>query len=192
MKKIFPILVLGLSEVFGFNTEVSCSWVLENLRIESKSIPTLVLSNFEKNKNKYSCFETQKMFNYKKIRRFIATSPDSSTSIGLTFENEKQKATIACYLDKRKLTVNHIVHSGSEKMLGDEFIVIYKEGLVGKTFLNSISFSYYIYPPQKKIPVMVCERYKSGNELTSFVYIGKIQSSKLEIAAELIQLDGEY
>jgi len=188
MKKLFSILAIGLSEVFGFNTEVSCSWVLENLRIESESIPALVLTNFEKNKDKYSCFETQ----YRKMRRVIAISPDSSSSIGLSFENEKQKATIACHLDKRKLTVNQIVHSGSEKMLGDEFIVIYKEGLVGKTFLNSIYFSNYIYPPQKKIPVMVCERYKSGNELTSFVYIGKIQSSKLEIAAELKQLDGEY
>ena len=190
MKKLFSILMIGISETFAISDEVSCAWVLDNFHIEYESAPALVLGNFEENKDKYSCFELKKTYNSRKYTRITAISPDSSTYLGLSFENEKHKVTIACYADKRKLTVDHIVHSGSNKLLGDTFIVMYKEQLVGKTSLNSPYLSYYIYPPPERIPVTVCDRWYKWYELTSLVYIGEIPLFKATIMSDLQQLDG--
>ena len=190
MKKLFSILIIAISEVFAISDDVSCTWVLDNFQIESESTPALVLANFKENKDKYSCYEIKKKYNFRKYTRITAISPDSSAYIGLSFENEKQTAIISCYADKRKLTVDHIVHSGSDKLFGDTFIVMYKEQLVGKTSLNSFYFSDYIYPAPKKIPVTICDRWYKGYELTIFVYIGEIPLSKGTIMSDLLQLDG--
>ena len=198
MKKLLFILVIGISEVLAITDEVPCTWVIKNFQIDYGSRSSSVYVDFEKNKDKYSCYEVQKGFVHHKKRRFVAINSDSTKYIGLSFENEKEIAYIGCLADNRKLTVDHIISSGSEKLLGDKFTIVYKERLIGETFLNSDNFSDYLYPPPRKIPVIVCDRQKNGYDLIDFVYIGKIPSFittnefdlLYQIRFNLLQLDG--
>ena len=201
MKKILFILVIGISEIFGYsisdvsvyrNDEVSCTWVYDNFQIKFERMPASVYADFEKNKDNYSCHEIKEKHNYREVRKIIAVSPDSSKFFGISYKNEKEMASIACFADNRKLTVDHIFHLGSEERFGDNYRVIYKEKLFGETSLNSETFSDYIYPPPRKIPVTVCNRFKWDGNLIDYVYIGKMSSflAKIIVRELLQQLDG--